>query len=142
MNVPVKPTVIPLLTKSLTPPALDKHRAEVGLSLEIIVRKFDKFGWDRLEPGMRKALRADWMDALQDYPIDEINTACRRHVRERPDKIPNEGHILGLIIKARGEALRLNPAPKPVEPARAEPDAESKQRVADITRQFQRMKGA
>ncbi len=101
-----------------------------------MVRKFDKFGWDRLDAGIRKALRADWMDALQNYPIDEIQTACRRHVRERPSKIPNEGHILGLIIKARGESLRINPPPQPVKPEKPEPDAASKKRVADITASF------
>lgn len=75
------------------------------MMLEVMARKFDKFGWDRMESPVRTMLVKDWMDALCDYPIDEIHQACRRAVEENPGKMPNEGHIKRLIIDGRRGAL-------------------------------------
>mgnify|MGYP000858133305 FL=1 len=101
------------LTKLLPPPALDEHRGKVGLRLEVLVRKTDKFGWDRMDPNVRTILRKDWMDALQDFTLEEIDEACRESVRANPDKCPNEGHIRQIIIRGR-EAIRAA-LPKPEE---------------------------
>lgn len=99
------------LTKLLPPPALDEHRGKVGLRLEVLVRKTDKFGWDRMDPNVRTILRKDWMDALQDFTLEEIDAACREAVRANPDKCPNEGHIRQIIVRER-EAIRAT-LPKP-----------------------------
>jgi hypothetical protein len=69
--------------------------------MEAMVRKHDKFGWDRMNPGMRQIIREDWLAALADYPIEEVRAACRQHTTDTPDKVPNEGHIRAQIIKAR-----------------------------------------
>ena len=104
----------PLLTKSLTPSALDKHCANVCTIMEVMVRKYDKFGWDRLPEGMRKMIRQDWLHALSDYSVSEVRAACRKHTIEMPNKVPNEGHILEQIIKARNFKASMNkPAESP-----------------------------
>jgi hypothetical protein len=57
------------------------------------------------------------MDALQDYPLDEIRAACREAVLARPSAMPNEGHILAKIMEARARFLKLArpvPLPEPV----------------------------
>lgn len=102
------------LTKSLSPQELDSHRAQVGVRLEVLVRKTDKFGWDRMDPNVRTILRKDWMDALQDFTLPEIDEACRAAVMANPDRCPNEGHIRGLILKERA-AIRAS-LPKPAAP--------------------------
>lgn len=104
------------LTKLLPPHELDDHRAKVGLRLEVLVHKTSKFGWDRIDSGVRTTLRKDWMDALQDFTLEEIDAACRAAILANPDKCPNEGHIKSLIIKERAE-LRAS-LPKPPEPER------------------------
>lgn len=101
------------LTKLLPQHELDNHRGQVGLRLEVLVRKTDKFGWDRMDPNVRTILRKDWMDALQDFTMDEIDAACREAVRANPDKCPNEGHIRQIIVRER-EAIRAAlPKPEP-----------------------------
>lgn len=80
----------------------------------MLVRKTDKFGWDRMDPNVRTILRKDWMDALQDFTLPEIDEACRAAVMANPDRCPNEGHIRGLILKERA-AIRAS-LPKPAAP--------------------------
>lgn len=121
------------LTRSLSPQELDNHRAQVGLRLEVLARKTDKFGWDRMDPNVRTILRKDWMDALQDFTLPEIDEACRAAVVANPDKCPNEGHILGLILKERA-AIRAS-LPKPEEPfysALSVPTEERREQVKKI----------
>jgi hypothetical protein len=82
----------------------------VAVELEVLAKKMDRFGWerDRNSPAHDR-LVMDWMDALQDYPLDEIRVACREAVKARPNAMPNEGHILANIMDARALALRLMP---------------------------------
>ena len=114
----------PLLTKSLPPHELDDHRADVCVVMEMMVRKYDKFGWDQMNKGMRQMIREDWLDALADYPVAEVRAACRQHTIDMPNKTPNEGHIKAQIIKARAAFLAKVDRPKadtsPVERVSAE----------------------
>ena len=100
----------------------------VGVELEVLAKKFDRFGWDRDRGSMAhdRAL-ADWMDVLQDYPLDEVRAACRSAVLSNPNKMPNEGHVRSEIMKARALAVSRTPAieqfeqkPPPVTPEQAE----------------------
>lgn len=122
--------ITPLLTKSLPQPALDKHRADVCLVMEVMVRKHDKFGWDQMNAGMRQMIREDWLAVLSDYPVDEVRGACRLHTQEQPNKVPNEGHIKAIIVRERGKVLAAMPKAQPVEVERVEPSADEKARVA------------
>jgi len=130
-EIEIKNGIVPLLTKSLPPHELDKHRANVCVVMETMVRKHDKFGWDQMNAGMRQMIREDWLAALSDYPVGEVRGACRLHTQEAPNKVPNEGHIKAIIVRERGKALaaapRLATASKPLN----KPTAEERKRSAD-----------
>lgn len=74
----------------------------IAVELEVLAKKYDRFGWDRDRGSMAQdRLLLDWMDALQDYPLDEIRSACRAAVLADPRHMPNEGHIVANIIDLR-----------------------------------------
>lgn len=97
--------------------------------MEVQVKKTDKFGWDRMSDFERNEIRRDWMDALQDYPMDEVRAACRQAVLDSPNKTPNEGHVRQIIQKRRAEFVAMNRQPQPPEPPR---ERVSKERAAAI----------
>lgn len=132
-EVSINQSVPALLTKSLTQQELDKHRADLCLVMEVMVRKYDKFGWDRMEDGMRKLIRMDWLEALQDYPLNEVREACRIHTVEQPNKVPNEGHIKAIVLRER--AKQVAALPKPVEPERPRATPEQRAKANDILAQ-------
>lgn len=104
------------LSRSLASQDLAKHRAMVALELEVMAKKMDRFGWDRdRNSPVHDRLVTDWMDALHDYPLDEVRAACREAVKARPNSMPNEGHILEQITKARNDFARRNRQPEPEE---------------------------
>lgn len=63
----------------------------------------DGYWRDDLSPAKRAAILADWCDELEDWPVNSIQAAFRKHRKDRPDKKPNPGHILQLLNKAWGE---------------------------------------
>ncbi|MGB1214856.1 MAG: hypothetical protein ACPG4X_15930 [Pikeienuella sp.] len=88
-----------------------KHRAMVAVELEVLAKKFDRFGWDRDRGSLaHDRTLTDWMDALQDYPLSEIQDACKAAVLNNPNKMPNEGHVRAEIMKAR--ALMVSRTPR------------------------------
>ena len=118
------------LSRSLGLQDLAQHRAMVAVELEVLAKKMDRFGWerDRNSPAHDR-LVIDWMDALQDYPLDEIRAACREAVKARPNAMPNEGHILAKIMDARAMFVRLVPKQEQPEQPRERPTPE---RAAEI----------
>lgn len=105
------------LSASLDWQDLARHRAMVGLELEVLAKKFDRFGWER-DSGtpVHDRMITDWMDALQDFTLDEIQAACRACVIADPKRMPNEGAVLGRIMDAR--RLHVAALPRPAEPPR------------------------
>lgn len=101
------------LTKFLGSQDLARQRAEVGFELEVIAKKVDRFGWDR-DRGTpaHDRLMIDWMDALQDFPVDEVRNACRMAISETPSKTPNEGHIKAIILRERSKAVARQRMPQ------------------------------
>ena len=98
--------------------------------MEVLAKKMDRFGWERdLGKPVHDRLITDWMDALQDYPLDEIRAACREAVKAKPNSMPNEGHIVAEIMKARARFLLVN-RPAPVQDAPRE--KASAERAAEI----------
>jgi hypothetical protein len=94
------------LSKFLGSQALAEHRAMIAIELEVLARKFDRFGWDRDRGSMaHDRLILDWMDALQDYPLDEVKAGCRAAVEANPDRMPNEGHVLNQINEVRRKQM-------------------------------------
>jgi hypothetical protein len=60
-------------------------------------------------------LMTDWMDALQDYPLSEVQSACREWVKVQPRKMPNEGDISKLILNKRSVMVERHKAQQPRE---------------------------
>lgn len=118
VNYPKDPTTgltLPL-SKSLGSRDLQRHRAMVAVELEVLAKKLDRFGWDRdRNTPVHDRLLVDWMDALQDYPLGEIQAACRRAVLQNPNRMVNEGHVKGEILKARRLAVLPSYRPEPDE---------------------------
>lgn len=85
----------------------------IAVELEVLAKKFDRFGWDRDRgSAAHDRLILDWMDALQDYPLDEVRAACRAAVIENPGKMPNEGHIVAAIMAGRKAHVAVLPKPE------------------------------
>lgn len=82
----------------------------VALELDVLATKQDRFGWgrDRGTPTQDRLI-VDWMDALQDYPIGEVRAACKACVMDKPSQMPNEGHVVAQIMKARALHVLKNP---------------------------------
>lgn len=119
------------LSRSLDSRGLAQHRATVAVELEVLSKKTDRFGWERDRgSAAHDRLIVDWMDALQDYPLDEIRAACREAIKANPNKMPNEGHIVAEIINARKRAVAFRP--RPVEPPRPEVTKEDLERRARL----------
>lgn len=96
------------------------------------MRKYDKFGWDRMDEAMRRLIRIDWLAALQDYPLDEVREACRLHTIEQPNKVPNEGHIRAIVVRERGKVVAAAPKNTPREEEKPPRSDEEKARVAQM----------
>ena len=90
----------------------------VGVELEVMAKKMDRFGWERDRGSMaHDRIVTDWMDALQDFPLDEVQAACRAWVQDNPRRMPNEGDIRGKVMAARAKHVAALPKLQP-EPQR------------------------
>lgn len=99
----------------------------VAVELEVLAKKFDRFGWDRDRgSAVHDRMLTDWMNALQDYPLDEVQKACAAAVRENPNRMPNEGHIIAQIQSMRRLMVIAHQPPAPeYEPDRKPVDRET-----------------
>lgn len=98
-----------------------------------MAKKLDRFGWDRDKgSAAHDRLMIDWMDALQDYPLDEVRAACKAAVMDNPNKLPNEGHIVAQIKSARARFVAAHKPSDAPEPPR---DRMSADRAAEIMRE-------
>jgi hypothetical protein len=106
----------------------------LAMELEYLAKKFDRFGWEReRNTPAQDRQKLDFMDALQDYPLDEVQAACKAAVLENPNRMPNEGHIRSQIMAARKRAVQGIPKAESTVVA-PEPTAEEKARVAAMVR--------
>ncbi len=92
------------LSKSLDSRALAQHQAMIAFELEVLAKKTDRFGWerDRNSPAHDR-LVMDWIRALQDFSLSEVQAACVAVVLEKPNNTPNEGHVVAKIMAARAQ---------------------------------------
>jgi hypothetical protein len=95
------------LTQSLGPHALDKHRARIGVEVEIILHGYWK---DQPAQIVKDGILADWMDNLQDWHADQIKAALVEWRNENPSKRPNPGHILKILKRRRGQVFAARSA--------------------------------
>ena len=92
--------------------------------------KVDRFGWGKMPDGLRIRLRQDWMDALQDFSISEVQAACRAALSDAPRDAVNEQRIKALVIADRARRLAAVPKQSLPEPEVKKPDAETRRRIA------------
>jgi|JI7StandDraft_1071085.scaffolds.fasta_scaffold100285_2 hypothetical protein len=116
--------------------ALKAHRAMLAMELEVLAMKTDRFGWER-ERGnpIQDRLITDWMDTLQDYPLDEVQRGISACLDTKPGKMPNERDVLFQVHKDRARQLLTMPKPAVDDPVRPPPTSEEKARVAEMMRQ-------
>lgn len=115
----------------------------VAVELEVMAKKFDRFGWDRDRNSMaHDRMITDWMDALQDYPLDEVRAACREAVKDNPNKMPNEGHVLAAIMAARKARIAHRPKVEVTEERRKVSPEEAKAILAAAGFTIKRMDAA
>jgi len=69
---------------------------------------------------VRELLRADWVNGLLDYTIEEIDQAIKDYVNDTKNrKAPHEGQIRAIVISNRQRDLAA--LPKQPEPGREPP---------------------
>lgn len=92
----------------------------VAVELEVLAKKMDRFGWERDRGSMaHDRMMMDWMDALCDFPLSEVQEACREWVCTSPRKMPNEGDIRQILLAKRAAAVGALPRqPSPERPPR------------------------
>lgn len=119
--------VILPLSKSLGSQEFKRHQATVAFELEVLAKKVDRFGWerDRNSPAHDR-LVLDWIAALADYPLAEVQDACRVAIQKSPSKMPNEGHVLNIIRSARKRQRTFSEKNPTTELEKVLPDAESR----------------
>lgn len=103
--------------KSMSPQECEDHRAEICLEVEIVLKGY----WqDKRSFEMDAAVKAWWMDELEDWTPDQVRWAMRKWCRDNPDRRPNPGHILAMLRKSWGrkhaEQTRAAIAPQPEPP--------------------------
>ncbi len=105
---PVLAAMTPRPRSQMSQPASNLDPLIVGIQVEMetLIITHNKFGWQDLEPGIRKTIRARWVAALEGFGLSEIQAACRKFTAQNPDGNPNEGHIRKLILQRRGRELR------------------------------------
>jgi hypothetical protein len=115
----------------------------LGIELQVASAKVDRFGWDRMPPELRTRLRQDWMDALQDFALGEVQAACRQALGDNPRDAVNEQKIKALIIADRARRLAAIPKPPEPDPVDRRPDAETRARqAAELLANMKRMDAA
>ena len=119
--------VILPLRKSLGSQEFKRHQATVAFELEVLAKKVDRFGWerDRNSPAHDR-LVLDWIAALSDYPLSEVQAACRVAIQEAPSKMPNEGRVLNIIRSARKRQRAFSEKKTTPEPEKVLPDAKTR----------------
>lgn len=104
----------------------------LAMECEYLAKKFDRFGWEReRNTPAQDRQKLDFMDALHDYPLDEVQAACKAAVLENPNRMPNEGHIRSHILAARKRAVAHLPKQEPNITTHT-PTAEEKARVSAL----------
>jgi hypothetical protein len=127
----------PLLSALLDSRALSKHRAMIGFEQEVLAKKVDRFGWDRdAGSAVHDRMVTDWMNALQDFPLIEVQRACIAAISAKPDKMPNEGHVKAQILAARRVAIASQPRTVEQTVTRVVRDADMKARADAIMAGF------
>lgn len=118
----------------MTPQQCAEHRGRIGVEVRIILNGY----WQPDEgTEMQKAVLAHWLDALEDWPLDQVRGALISWQMDNPNRRPNPGHIVQMLKKRRGEqyAQKLAALPKPAD-AQPVVTEEARQRNLEVVSQL------
>ena len=86
----------PRFTKSQQ--LIEDHRATLAFEVDVVLDGY----WRPSESNeKRAAILADWCDELEDWPLDEVRMALKKHRCKEPNKRPNSGHIIEILQNER-----------------------------------------
>jgi hypothetical protein len=108
----------------------------IGLELEIISRKIDRYGWDGINDHVRQRLLSDWIDALADFTLAEVKDAVNALLACAPKDAMNEQKVRSIVVANRDKRLAAIPKPADPEPPREIRDQAAKDRMAEVARSF------
>ncbi|MDE0590437.1 hypothetical protein OU789_10910 [Halocynthiibacter sp. C4] len=89
-----------------------------------------------MSDALKDRLVSDWMEALKDYSLEEIQTAIKQIQADKPKDATNEEVVAKRIVANRGRKLRM--LPKATQPA-PEPETvtpEQKAKTEEILNSF------
>lgn len=103
-HLPATVAKLPPLTgcdvKSMSQRECDDHRASICLEVEIVLKGY----WqEKRSFEMEAAVKAWWMDELENWTPDQVRWAMRNWCRDNPNRKPNPGHIIQLLKQAWGK---------------------------------------
>lgn len=123
----------------MPPHELRRRRTEIALFVDV---ELSGYYLRDLSEEHRTLALTRWCDQLQNWPLPAIKAAFAKHVRARPDKAPNYGHILALLQEAWGRenapAVRAALAAKAPPPPRVDLPSEERRLeiVAEMAARF------
>ena len=117
-----------LQSKVMNDGQLTKHRAYIAIKAQSLMGRYFQLPQDEL---VKREILLGWMDCLQDYTRDEIDTACRQYLIEYPRTRPHEGLIVHMLLKNRKRIVDAAPRVQIEAPPRKNPDAEARKRLSE-----------
>ncbi|MDO5643637.1 MAG: hypothetical protein Q4G26_14785 [Paracoccus sp. (in: a-proteobacteria)] len=97
------PPLTALDASLMQPHEIVRHRTEIAVVVEVVMSSY----WREDMPDAKAAaIIADWCDELEDWPVDAIRAAMRKHRRNEPNRKPNPGHILAILKDSYGRHVQ------------------------------------
>ncbi len=111
-----------------------KHRAWIAVKAQALMSRYFQLPQDEL---VEREILKGWMDTLEPFGREEIETACSRYIIKYPSKRPHEGLLYNMIVQRRRD---LQPAPVVfLEPPRPQQALEDRRKAAaEIMAKFRR----
>ncbi|MEH6836039.1 hypothetical protein [Falsihalocynthiibacter arcticus] len=81
----------------------------VANELEVVSSKIDRFGWAQMSDALKDRILMDWMAALQDYALHEVQAAIKQIQADKPKDATNEELVSKRIVANRGREMKRLP---------------------------------
>lgn len=102
-----------------------KHRAWIAVKAQALMSRYFQLPQDEL---VEREILKGWMDTLEPFSREEIETACSRYLIKYPSKRPHEGILYNMIVQRRRD---LQPASVAVlEPPRCREAVQDRRKAA------------
>lgn len=130
MTTALVPAATPRWTQSLSRDEVERHRSQIGFEVEVAFSAY----WRPDEPKhVRAGVLADFADALEDWPIDQVRWGLRQWRTDNPTRRPHPEQVAALLKAKRGrEIVKRRPLPPPErEPERVIAGPEARRRILE-----------